>query len=111
MLRAFSEHHRADFHRADSGVAVQLHGQGLRRKLVARDVRQHARGVDVDRMASRRLDDRHTRVGDVAAQVVGGYDAVVQVIRVQNFFETDRDGFEVAAGQSAIGGEPFGQNE
>ena len=92
-------------------MAIQFHRQGLRRELAACDVRQHALGVNVDGVAAGRLDDRHTGVGDVPAKVVGGYDPVLQVIRVEDLFKAHRDGFEVAAGESAIGGEALRQNK
>ena len=76
-----------------------------------RDVRQHARGVDVDGVAAGRLDDGHAVVGDVAAQVAGGDDAVAQVVGVQHLLQADGDGVEVAAGESAVGGEALGEDE
>ena len=62
-------------------------------------------------MAAGRLHDGHAVVGDVAAQVAGGDDAVVQVVRVENFFQAHGDGFQVAAGQAAVGGKAFGENQ
>src|SRR6266851_1447634 len=42
-----AEHHRADLDRADSGVAIQLDGQSLSRKLRLRNVAQHSPGIDI----------------------------------------------------------------
>ena len=54
---------------AHAGVPVEFDGQRLAGKLVPRDMRQHAAGVDIDGVAAGRLDDGHAVVGDVAAQV------------------------------------------
>ncbi len=50
-------------------------------------------------------------VGDVAAQIAGGDDAVVEIVGVENFVETDGDGFQVAAGKTAVCGEALGEDE
>jgi hypothetical protein len=47
----------------------------------------------------------HALVGNVAAKIAGGGDAVLEVIGIEHFLETDGDGFEVAPGQAAVGGE------
>ena len=92
-------------------MAVEFHGQRLAGELVRRDVGQHARGIDIDGVAAGRLDDGDAVVGDVAAEVAGGDDAVVQVVGVEDLFQADGDRVQVAAGQSAVGGEAFGQDE
>ena len=92
-------------------MPVQLDGQRLARELAPRDVRQHALGVDVDGVSAGRLDNRDAGVGDVPPEVFGRYDPVAQVVRVENFGKTHRNGLQIAARQAAVGGEPLGENE
>jgi len=80
-------------------VPVKFDGQGLAGKPVRRDVRQHAGGIDIDGVPAGRLDDGDAMIGDVAAEVAGGDDAVVQVVGVEHLFETDGDGVQVASGR------------
>jgi len=66
VLGVFSEHHRPDLHRPYAGMAVQLDRERLPGKLVPRDVRQQSSRVDIDGVATRRLDNRDPVVGNVA---------------------------------------------
>src|SRR5580704_1562152 len=102
MWSFFPKHHRADLDRPDSGMPVQLDCQRLRGKLMARDMRQHAGRVDIDGVASRRLDDRHATVGDMAPEVVGRGNPVLQIIRIEDLLQPNGNGFEVASGKAAI---------
>ena len=77
----------------------------------ARNVRQHARGIDIDGVPAGRLDDRHAVVGDVPAQVAGGDDAVAQIVRIEHLLQAHGDGVQVAAGQAAVGRKAFGQDQ
>src|SRR5215471_9128945 len=79
-----AEHHRPDLDRTYPRMPIQLYRQRLRGKLTPRNVRQQARRVNIDRMTSRRLDDRHPAIGDVPTQIVHGGDPVAQVIRIEN---------------------------
>ena len=72
---------------------------------------QHAGGIDVDGVAARGLDDGNAVIGDVAAEVAGGDDAVVEVIGIEDLFETGGDGVKVAAGKSAVGRKAFGEDQ
>jgi hypothetical protein len=66
---------------------------------------QNAAGVDVDRVATGRLDDLYPRSEQLLAEVFGAAQAVLQVIFVHDFFEPLRHGLEVAPGQSTVGDE------
>src|SRR6185312_2872786 len=83
----------------------------LRRKLLLRNVRQHARGINVDGVTTGRLDNRDAVIGDVAAKIIGGSDTIAQVIRVEDFRERDGDGFEIAACQTTVSWETFGKDQ
>jgi len=106
-----SKHHRADLHRTDACVAVDLDRQRLRRKLLLRNVRQHAHGVDVNGVATGRFDNRDAVIGDVTAEIIGGSDTIAQVIRVQDFCKADGDGLQIAAGQPTVSRETFGKDQ
>ena len=71
-----AEHQGADFDGADAAFEIEFVGQGDAGKLIGRNVRQKGARVDVDGVASRRLHDGHTLLGDVIAEVGGGGDAV-----------------------------------
>ena len=62
-------------------------------------------------MPAGRFDDRDAVVGNVTAEICGGGDAVLEIVGMENFFETDGDGFQIAARESAIRGEAFGQDQ
>src|ERR1017187_4935586 len=109
--RRLAEHQAADLHAAYPRVPVQFHGQRLPRKLRRRYVRQHARRVDINGVPSRRLHNRDPAVRDVPPQVARGLDPVVQIILVQHFLQTHRDGVQVAPRQAAVGRETLGENQ
>ena len=72
---------------------------------------QNARGVDVDGVPAGRLDDRHAGRQQVLAQVLDAPQAVVQVVLVEHLDEALGHRLQVAAGQPAVGDEPFGQDQ
>ncbi len=74
-------------------------------------MRQHARRIDIDGVAAGRLHDRHAAVGDVPAQVARGNDPVAQVIGIENFLQSHRDGVQIAAGQPAVGRKALGEDQ
>ena len=47
----------------------------------------------------------------MVAEVGRGRDAVQQVVVVERFVQAHRDGLEVPAGEAAVGGEAFGQDQ
>ncbi len=47
----------------------------------------------------------------MAAEIVGGDDAIAQVVLVERFLQTDGDGFEIASGESAVGRIALGEDE
>ena len=61
--------------------------------------------------AAGRLDYGHALSGDVTAQVGRRGDAIFQIFRLQDFFQTNGDRLQVATGQAAIGRESFGENQ
>ena len=79
--------------------------------MFGRDVGQEGAGIDVDGVASGRLDDGDSRVGDVVAKIGGGSDAIFEIVVVQGFLQADGDGFEVASGEAAVGGVALGEDE
>src|ERR1039457_3684031 len=62
-------------------------------------------------MTAGRFDDGDAAVGDVAAQIAGGDDAVLQVVGIEDFFQAHGDGVEIAPGQAAVSGKAFGEDE
>ena len=75
------------------------------------NVRQHSPCVDVNGVATGRLDDRHAVVGDMTAEIARGGDAVFEIIRIEHFFEPHGDRFQIAPRKTAVGGKPFGENQ
>ena len=67
--------------------------------------------IEIDRMAARRLHDRHALARDVVAQVRRRRDAIAQVVLFEHFLNADGDRFQVAPGQAAIGRIAFGQDQ
>src|SRR5581483_11840821 len=65
----------------------------------------------LDREAARRLHDGHARARDVLAEITNRREAILQVILVENFFQANRDRFQIASSQSPVGWEPFGENQ
>ena len=106
-----AEHDRADLDGTNAAGQVELHRQRLGRVGQRRDVRQRRAGVDVDRVAARRVDDRVADLVEVAAEVGRLRDAVAQVVLVQGLVEADGDRVEVASGQPAVGREALGEDE
>ncbi len=105
------EHEAADFDASDAGVAIEFDRERLSRELMGGTVGQHARGIDIDGVAAWRLDDGNALVSDVAAKVPGRNDAVVEIVGVENLFEPDRDGFEIAARETSVGRKSLGEDE
>src|SRR5215831_13568754 len=55
-------------------------------------------------MPAGRLYYRYAMVRDMASEVRGGRDPIAEISGIENFLEADRDSFQVAAGQPAVGG-------
>src|SRR5208337_513094 len=106
-----SEHQRADLDRADAAFEIEFIGEGYGGKMIGRNVRQKGPRVDVDRVASGRLHDGHSLLGDVVAEVGGGSNAVFEVVLVQGFLHSYGDGFQIASGQPTVGRITFGKNQ
>ena len=106
-----AEHHRPDLDAAHAALEVERVGERDARVGERRDVRQQRAGVDVDGVAAGRLDDRHAGRDQLVAEVLGGADAVAQVLLVDDLLEPARDRLEVVAGQPAVGGEALGQDQ
>ena len=102
---------RADFDGADAAFEIEFGGEGYAGKLVGRNVGEKGAGVEIDGVASGRLDDGHSLGGDVIAEIGGGGDAVAKIVFVEGFLQADGDGFEIASGKAAIGGIALGKNE
>src|SRR5271166_6411017 len=62
-----SEHQCSDLYRADSAFEIEFVGERYRGKVIGRNVRQEGARVNVDGVASGRLHDRHSLLGDVVA--------------------------------------------
>ena len=92
-------------------MAVELDGERLAGVVVARDVRQEGARVDVDGVPARRLEDRHAGRGDALAEVLHRGVAILLVGEIERLVEADRDRFEVASGQPAVGRKALGQDE
>ena len=104
-LRGGGEHQRADFDGANAAFEIKFGGEGDAGELVLRNVRQEGARVEVDGVAARRLHDGHAVLCDVIAQIGGGSDAVAEIVFVERFLDADSDGFEIASGKAAVGGD------
>src|SRR5207249_5075121 len=56
------EHHRPDLYPTDAVLAIEGHSQGLSRKFLCTDMREKFLGVEIDRMPTDRLEDRHAPI-------------------------------------------------
>ena len=72
---------------------------------------QEAAGVDVDRVPSGGLHDRHAHRLDMARDILGGSDPVAQVVFFDDFLQAHGDRFEVAPREPAIRREPLGEDQ
>ena len=105
------EHDRADLDASHPGLEVQGVDEGDPGIGGRGDVGQQRPGVDVDRVASRRLDDRHAGADQLLRQVFRRADPVAKVGLLDHLLEPPRDGLEVVAGQAPVGGEALGQDQ
>src|SRR5215469_16424846 len=62
-------------------------------------------------MPAGRLYYRYAVMRDMASEVGDGRDPIAKIIRIENLLEADRDSFQVAAGQPAVGGKAFSQDQ
>jgi hypothetical protein len=106
-----TEHEGADFHAADAALQVEFAGQSYAGKLLCRDVGEERAGVNINGVAAWGLHNGDARGGNVIAKVSGGGNAVAQIILVQRFLQAHGDGFQISAGQPAIGRIAFRENE
>src|SRR3974390_159594 len=74
-------------------------------------MRQESARVNIDGMAARWLNDGHAIFGDAVPQKRRGSDAVAKIILIERLDQSNSDGIEVAASQTAVGWEPFGENQ
>ena len=65
---------------ASGDAAIQLDCERLPRKLMPWDVRQHASGINVNRVTAQRLHNRHAVVGNVPSKIGRGCDAILQIL-------------------------------
>ena len=96
---------------ADGAFAIQFDRQCLAGEFALRDVRQDASCVDVNGVTARGLDGGNARVVDAFGEVGGLSQAIGEIGLIQPFVQTDRHRVEVAACQSAIGGEALAQDQ
>jgi hypothetical protein len=101
----------AHFGGADAGFQVEGAGECLARKLVWRDVRQQAAGVDVDGVAAGREDNRDAAREQGVGEPGGRVGAVGEVGGVCDLEEALRECLEVAPGETAVGGKAFGRDQ
>ena len=85
--------------------------QRVGRKLAGREMRQEARGVDIDGMASRRSKDRQASADEEIGKARRRLGAVAQIGRLGYFQKALGKGFEVAAGETAICRKSFGGDQ
>jgi hypothetical protein len=74
-------------------------------------VRQHGAGVNVDGVAARGLHDGDPGGSELVAQIGHGADAVAEVVLVQHLLDADGEGLQIVAGEAAVGGKAFGEDE
>jgi hypothetical protein len=106
-----SEHQCADLNRSDSSSQIEFERECNTRELLRRNMRQKRTCINVNRVAAGRLHNRHAFGRDVIAQIPGRSDPISEVIFFERLLQTHRNGFEVAASQSAICGLALRQNQ
>src|SRR5579864_2962394 len=106
-----SKHNRSDLDRPHAGMTVQFDRQSLTGKLRTGDVRKHPSGINIDGVATGRLDNRYAMVGDVPSKVGRRCNAILQVFGLENLVETDCDRFQIAPSQAAVSRKTFGEDE
>ena len=107
---AAPEHHRPDLAAADAARGVQLDCQRLARVLERRDLRQQRSCVDVDRVASERLHERHARLQQTVAEIRRGARAVPEVVVVDGLGKALRDRLEVTPGEATVRRKALGED-
>ena len=63
------KHQGAYLDRAHTTLEVQFRTQGYTGKLISWNMRQESARIDINGMASRRLDDRHSGLCDMVAEI------------------------------------------
>ena len=110
-VRVHAEHHGADFAAANAGLDIEFHGEGLAGVVQRLDVRQEAPRIEIDGVAARRRHDRDSGVEQAIDDVTRGQEPVVEVVLVEDFAQADGDGFEIAAGEAAVGRKALGEDQ
>ena len=100
--RRCSEHQRANLNRTNSAFEIKFVGQRDARETVRRNLWQEGTRINVNRVASGRLHDRHAMLGDVVPKIGGGSDAVFEVVLVKSLLYADRDGLQIAPRETAV---------
>lgn len=80
-----------------------LDGQDLAREFRIGDVREHAPGIDKDAVSADRGLDHDAGLFQPVSQVFQLADAVIQIIQIGDFGETDGHGFQIPSGQTTVG--------
>src|SRR3954451_11906326 len=106
-----SEHDRPDLDGPDPRFTVELDNQRLSRQLQRADVGEEGGGVDVDRVAARRLHDGDAGAGDVLAQEGGRWNAIRQLTLAESIVQADPVATRVAPPPPAISGEALRQDQ
>ena len=106
-----AEHDRSDLARPDPPGLVQRNGERLTRIGERLDVGEQGTSVEVDRVPADGPHHGDARRDEGVAEVGRRLDAVAQVVVVDDLGQTLGDGFEVAAGESAVGGEALGEDQ
>jgi len=108
---ALPEHHPSNFDGPDPRLPIQGDGQGPAWIPVAGQVRQEPVREEIDGVTADGLEDRDAGLVEEPAQVRDVGRPVFEVIVIQDFLQPAGDGFEVAAGQTAVGREPLADDE
>jgi len=74
-------------------------------------MRQETAGIDIDRVSARGADDGDTHLQQPLSEIACRVNSVAQVILIEHLAQSDRDGVEVPASQTAIGGKALGQDQ
>ncbi len=105
------KHDRADFHAANAAFAVQFHSQSLRREFIIGNVREDRARIDVHTMSASGLEGGNACFVEFRSEIGSLPDAIRKILFIQAFVQADCHRVEVAASESAVGGEAFTQDQ
>ena len=111
LVVALTEHDRADLARADACMAIEFDNDRLTGKLLGRNMWHEAPSIEIDRVATRRLQDGYSGSDQLLTKILYRAQAVGKIGFVDHFLQPLRDGLQVTTSESSVSCEAFGYDE